>query len=452
MQLSSGALVSAAKRAAAFVLLLLCSLLSAGSGAANDDEEVDEERARDILGTLVVEASEPRTLGKKLMRIAIEPTLSAAEQDVLVHSVIKRDFELSGEFALLAPSRFPDVDPLKTGPPDLDAWQKTGIEALLRLRGSESPPGQVELAAEVYLSKYPKAPPERRVERAPLGKSRVATHRLADSLIEVLTGYRGGFASQLTFVLSGGHARRVYVMDADGFNLHNAAPDHNLVSASNFGHNDELLFASSQRHGAYKLYRSGSTSPLTVTPRGSIYGIALDASRDRIALSIANRGDVKVFAGTITPLNLALFSQTRIALHPAFSPTGKLAYAGINEKSHRIYVDNRAASPPGLQASAPTFCAHPQGTRLVYTVGIAKRTDLVASNDQGGGVVRLTQGPGSNRYPACSPDGRLIAFFSTRQTHEGPGLYIMPLTGGRPKRVSAFVGDTLRWSRLTTEP
>ena len=37
--------------------------------------------------------------------------------------------------------------------------------------------------------------------------------------------------------------------------------------------------------------------------------------------------------------------------------------------------------------------------------------DLVMADEVGRGVSRLTQGQGSNSYPACSPDGRLVAFY-----------------------------------------
>ena len=45
------------------------------------------------------------------------------------------------------------------------------------------------------------------------------------------------------------------------------------------------------------------------------------------------------------------------------------------------------------------------------------------SREQGGGIVRLIQHQGSNTYPACSKDGRLLAFFSTRRKQ--PGVYLM---------------------------
>jgi TolB protein len=84
----------------------------------------------------------------------------------------------------------------------------------------------------------------------------------------------------------------------------------------------------------------------------------------------------------------------------------------------------------------------------VFAVGVGKDTDLVATGERGGPLTRLTQHQGRNGYPACSPDGRLLAFFSTRTSDDGPGLYVMRLDGGRPNRISPLLGDSLRWAAL----
>ena len=137
-----------------------------------------------------------------------------------------------------------------------------------------------------------------------------------------------------------------------------------------------------------------------------------------------------------------------LALRPTFSPHGKLAFSGEGRYGQRIYVEGKPISQDGLFASSPTFCNHPDGIRVIFAVGVGKDTDLVSTDERGGGMVRLTQNQGRNGYPACSPDGRLVAFFSTRTGGEGPGVYIMRLDGGRPKRVSTFLGDSLRWEPL----
>ena len=49
---------------------------------------------------------------------------------------------------------------------------------------------------------------------------------------------------------------------------------------------------------------------------------------------------------------------------------------------------------------------------------------------------QLTQGPGSDRSPRWSPDGKTLAFLSTRQN--GAQVWVLDLTGGEARRVSNF--------------
>jgi TolB protein len=142
--------------------------------------------------------------------------------------------------------------------------------------------------------------------------------------------------------------------------------------------------------------------------------------------------------------------------HPVFGPIGKMAYVA-GSPVQRIYVDGKAISPQGFMASAPVFCDTPQGLLVLYTVGVGAGADIVASDTTGGGIRRLTQHEGANTYVACSPDGRLVAFFSTgKRKHgdggaspaqeAGAGLFVMPIA--RPwlaKKISTEVGESLRW-------
>jgi len=70
----------------------------------------------------------------------------------------------------------------------------------------------------------------------------------------------------------------------------------------------------------------------------------------------------------------------------------------------------------------------------------------------GGGIARLTQNQGTNTYPACSVDGRLLAFFSTRKHQDGDGLYMMSLKRWVTNRVSGAYGESLRWAPLPPPP
>jgi TolB protein len=274
----------------------------------------------------------------------------------------------------------------------------------------------------------------------PAADVRAEAHRITDALIGALTGTAGGFASQMTFVYGTAKLRRAYIIDADGHDPHAVSTDEQVVLAPAFGPRHQHYYAASVKYSPYKIFTPGAAEPIALNHRGSVYGIAFSPERDRVAVSIAVEDTIRLFAGPDFQ-HLELASPVRLTMQPTFTPSGKVAFVGAGKWSQRVFVGDKPISPDGLSASAPVFCRHPDGVRAVFAVGVGKDLDLVAT-------VRLTQGQGRNSYPACSPDGRLVAFFSTRKSNEGPGLYVMRIDGSRPKRISTLVGDSLVWARL----
>ena len=154
-------------------------------------------------------------------------------------------------------------------------------------------------------------------------------------------------------------------------------------------------------------------------------------------------------SATPTGLPFVPISTAPLANHPVFGPGGKMAYVAGGTQGQRVYVEGKAISPAGFNASAPTFCDTPNGLLVVFTVGVGKGANLVATDVRGGNLMRLTQGQGANAYPACSPDGRLLAFFSTRKSDSGPGLYVVPIASvWRSRRISSELGESLHWAAL----
>lgn len=418
-------------------------------GAANADAP-DAQAAPspdDLLGNMVVVAGASQSLPK----IAVAPSLAWDEEDVVLRSVVRRDLDLSGEFELLDDERAPQIawnayQP--DSPSHLSHWAKTGVEAVVRLSGRPAEKGQAELFAQVFLvGQGENAVFEERIT-TPAPAVRLSAHRLADRILGALTGHKGGFASRMTFASGSGKQRRVFVIDADGHEPTAISPAGGTAIAPAFGKQGELFYAMSSDGGEYQVY--SAVSGLVPLPfKASVYGIAFNKDRSRVALSIGLGPSIIVFQGPDFE-HLTAASDIPMAIHPAFTPSGQLAFSGTAEhgKIQRIYVNGKPISPDGFFANSPVFCNHPEGVRAIFSVGVGKDTDLVSTGEHGGALVRLTQHQGRNGYPACSPDGRLVAFFSTRTSGEGPGLYIMRTDGGRPKRISGMLGDSLRWDPL----
>ncbi|MEZ4444018.1 MAG: tolB protein [Polyangiaceae bacterium] len=397
----------------------------------------------DILKHFVLEGEIPVA---PLPKIGVVPSLDSAIEDVTVNAVVKRDLDLSGEFELLGENQIPDGLYLSDSPIDVAAWKQKGAEAVVKIN-AKLKGNKVELRGLAYLIIAGEDPVYDKKLLVDKDVVREESHRLADALIGALTGTPGGFSSQMTFIYGVGKQRRVYVMDADGHDPQAWSSDDKLALTPVFGPDHELYYAASKNKGAFKIYPPDSDQPLSIKPRGSVYGLAWNRDYSEVAASIASGPDIKLFRGPNLQ-SLKPASEVPMALHPAWSSNNKLAFAGEGKWGQVIHVDGKPVTPTGLNATAPVFCRHPNGVRLVYMVWLGENADIVAMNETGGGARRLTAGAGRNSYPACSPDGRLIAFFSTRKSGEGPGLYIMRIDGRRPKRISTLVGDSLRWDRL----
>lgn len=396
----------------------------------------------DLLGNIVVIAG----AGRPLPKIGILPSLSGDIEDVTLHSVVRRDLDLSGEFDLLADSAAPPGLYLADSPVDVKAWTGKGVEALVKVTGKKLDDHHAELRGQVFFLKRGDTPVLDKRFSVPASKIREESHRLSDLLLGALTGQNGGFASHMTFAKGSGSLRRVYTIDADGHDAKAVSPPEKSAIAPAFGKNSEVYYAAAAPQDIYQVYNAAGTL-VPVPFKGSVYSIGFSRDHAQVAISLGVGSTIKVFAGPDFA-SLRPASEVGMALHPAFTPSGKLAFAGEGKYSQRIFVDGKPVTPDGLIASSPVFCNHPDGVRLVFAAGVGKDTDLVSTSEKGGQLARLTQNQGRNGYPACSPDGRLIAFFSTRTSGEGPGLYMMRTDGGRPKRISPLLGDSLRWDAL----
>lgn len=431
------------------IISSIASICMLAHGWARADEPAAESAAPpgDVLGNMVVMAGAVQSLPK----IAVAPSLSWEEDDVTLRSVVRRDLDLSGEFELLDDEKAPQIawNAYQTdSPPHLEEWKRTGVEAVVRLSGRPVEAGKAELVAQVFLIGQGDNPVFEQRITAASNAVRMESHRMADRVLGALTGHKGGFASRMTFASGSGKLRRVYVVDADGHEPVAVSPLGATAIAPAFGKNGELFYSASTEGGEYRLMSSVS-GPVALPLQASVYGIAFSKDRSQVALSIGLGPNILVFQGPDFD-HLTAASENPTAIHPVFTPSGQLAFSGAGEggRAQRIYVNGKAISPDGFFASSPTFCNHPEGVRAIFSVGVGKDTDLVATGERGGPLVRLTQNQGRNGYPACSPDGRLIAFFSTRTSGEGPGLYIMRIDGMRPKRISMMLGDSLRWDAL----
>jgi TolB protein len=385
-------------------------------------------------------------------KLAVVPLLTKGDADTLAQLVTKRDFELSGEYDVIV-DHLPDGPFLRDDVLDaqaLESWKKAGIEVVVRV-WSEGTGADSVVAGDLRFTTdklSPDDPTWKAVfeSKVPVGKFSVrdATHVLVDRLFGALTGKPGAFASELAYASAVGKARQIRRLDADGFALRGYGPEGETALLPQFGAKGELWYALSRASSPYRLAHGPDAKELPLAAPGSLLGFSFSPKHDRLAIVAMSEGTSAIYVGNADGTALAPMKTPKYATHPVLGPLGKLAYVA----GYRVWVDGKPISPAGFIASAPTFCETERGLLVLFTVGVGRGADLIATDATGGGLFRLTQGQGANTWAACSPDGRRVAYFSTRTNGDGAGLYVAPLRDpARAKRISKELGEGLAWAR-----
>jgi TolB protein len=136
---------------------------------------------------------------------------------------------------------------------------------------------------------------------------------------------------------------------------------------------------------------------------------------------------------------------------PAWSPDGsKIAFVRIRGGNADLYVVNADGTGRRMLAHVSSFLPNlvslqpvgipnpnanpawsPDGRRIAFTSSRDGNEDIYVVDVDDGGLVNLTRSRGTDRVPAWSPDGRLIAFRSDR---DGRGEVYVINAGGRGLR------------------
>jgi TolB protein len=464
--------VCAAGAFAAFAAAKSGGADTASTPPATSATATADQPNEDVLGTVEVNGSGGGL--PPLPKLGIVPIITTGSADSVVNFVVRRDMELSGQFDVLDENLSPQGAFTHSSPIDLDSWRGYGAEFVVRVfsQPAANDSAKTELVGDAYLTPTPTEAAAEKARLAAIGDTaapppdpkpafhtmvptatievRAAAHRLVDQLLGALTGRPGGFSSEMAYVEKVGRWRRVFAIDADGFDLRAIGPVDATALSPAFGPGGQLFYALSTDYAPFRLVFGPNATPVPLTVPGSIMGLAFSSDHARMALTVMDEGKSELWVGAsgrLQPTATAPFAN-----HPVFGPLGKIAYIA-GSPVQRVYVDGKAISPPGFMASAPVFCDTPQGLLVICTVGVGSGADIISMDTGGGSIKRLTQHEGANSYASCSPDGRLVAFFSTGKRNEGAGLFIMPIQ--RPwlaKKISGDVGESLRWEPLERAP
>ena len=385
------------------------------------------------LGTVEVTGS----AGGSLPKLAVVPVTG---EDAETRDILKKDLDRIGLYDVVDEAAIPAGPFAKDDPLEGKTWKAKGIAFVVRARVSGN-----DLEGQAWiLGKGDDPVATVKVK----GGGRRAAHELADQLLSSLTGRMGPFASRLAFAMRTTKGRQIVQSDVDGQNKIAHGNKDDTALSPVFGPSGELYFTVSKAYDPFRLAKGKDATEVPLKQVGSVLTVSFSPDKSKIAVAIMRDETSKIYVGKADGSELTALETPKQPNRPVLGPLGKVAYVASGGGTQRVYVDGQAVSPAGFHASGPTFCDGPQGLVVVFTVGVGSGADLVATDTSGGGLRRLTQGHGSNAYPACSPDGRLIAFFSTGANAKSPALYVLPLSNpGHIRKLGDDYGESLAWAR-----
>src|SRR5438128_3215519 len=117
-------------------------------------------------------------------------------------------------------------------------------------------------------------------------------------------------------------------------------------------------------------------------------------------------------------------------------PVSLFPFPGLAAQKRAMTVDDylalKSVGDPQLSPDGKWVAYSVTENSLKDNRGIAR---IWLADVSSGQVRQLTAGPGSDQQPRWSPDGRTLAFVSTRES--GPQLWVLPIgAGGEARRVS----------------
>jgi TolB protein len=373
---------------------------------------------------------------RALFKIAVAPPPGDSAVASTVTETASRDFTLSSMFQVLDPKSFTANQEKEGLAIDPASWRTVGAEGVVK--GNSSMRGdKVHLELRLYVvSRGAGEVLKKEYDVAPNGV-RGAVHQFDNEVVKYFTGTAATFGSRLVFSATTGRGQKgIFGVDSDGQGLGRMQAVSNVALAPAIGPGG-VYYAGGLPDGSYQLFKLPSTTPV-MKQAGLVFGVAFGGSK--MAIVVSQNGQSDIWTGPLDGSGFAKVTSGGLNTHPAFGPGGQLAYVSNQGGNPQIYVDGKRVSFRGTYNMAPVWCNDPEGVKILFMGRDGGTWDIFSIDPGGGNMKRLTQDQGSNTYPACSPDGRTVAFFSTRG-----GLYLSNTQGQNQQKIASVTGESLRW-------
>jgi TolB protein len=380
----------------------------------------------------VVITGDPGTPPRYAVPDFVALTPDAAEAARTIGQVLWDDLNFEREFYMIPRDTYATIPPARTRDElPFAAWRELGADAVVF--GTVRRTGD-SLVVQVQLFNV-------RSRRMVLGRefsgaasARAYAHTIADDIHEQQRGLRGVARTRLAFVSDrnrervGGtvenrEVKEIYIGDYDGANQRRITVSRQL--------NLNPAWSPDGRALAYTTYRPNPDIFVSFIYQGVLenptkgiganYLPVFSPDGTRMAFMSGRDGNPEIYVANVDGSNLR-----RVTNHPAgdttptWSPSGaQIAFVSDRTGQPQIYVmgadgsNLRRLTMDESWADRPTWSPAPYN-EIAYSARTGPGFDIKVYDVASGQTRQITFGEGSNESPAFAPNGRHVAFTSTR--------------------------------------
>ncbi|PYR51324.1 MAG: hypothetical protein DMF89_06340 [Acidobacteria bacterium] len=268
-----------------------------------------------------------------------------------------------------------------------------------------------------------------------IANARLYAHTISDDIHQQQRALRGIARTKLTFnsdrdgerlagTVENRGVKEIYIADYDGENQRRVTTQRSLNITSTWSPDARSIAYTSYRRGPPQIFVSniyqGTLEEPTKNGAGQNWLPAWSPDGTKLAFASTRDGNSEIYVMDRDGSNLRrLTNNPAIDVSPTWSPSGtQIAFNSDRTGTPQIWV----MGADGLQqrqlthepyADRPTWSAAPFN-EIAYTARTGPGNDLKILELATGAVRQLTFGEGSNESPTFAPNGRHLAFMSTR--------------------------------------
>jgi len=364
----------------------------------------------------------------------IAATPDAAEVAKTIGQVLFDDLTFEREFYLIPRDTYATIPQARTADRiPFDAWRELGADGLVFGTVSGSG-GNVRVEVRLYNIRSRQSVFAKEYSGT-AANPRLYAHTISDEIHEQQRGLRGVARTKLTFssdrnrekltgTVENRDTKEIYITDYDGANQRRITVNRQLNITPVWAPDARAIAYTSYRRGFPDIYVAFIYQGTQETPtnnRGQNWLPAYSPDGTRIAFTSNRDGNPELYVMNRDGSNVRRITQhPAIDTTPTWAPSGEqIAFTSDRSGSPQIYLMNadgsnvRRLTTNESWADRPTWSPAPFN-EIAYAGRTGPGYDIKIYEFSSGQTRQVTFGEGSNESPAFSPNGRHIAFVSTR--------------------------------------